>query len=134
MKLYPLEKMLRNLAKAKGSFVMALFDCSREKAAGVAVKGADYEEEDSNKFDEKLKHSNFMFTYSCPPTKAPKTKTTIAKAYMKYLKKSSNKEGFIQLPGPLNFFVGTDGKCNHSIKSSKALLLHWTAQKKKPSK
>ena len=30
-RLYPLEKMLRKLAKANGSFVMALFDCGRER-------------------------------------------------------------------------------------------------------
>ena len=30
-KIYPLEKMLRCLAKAKGSYVVSVFDCCREK-------------------------------------------------------------------------------------------------------
>ena len=32
------------------------------------------------------------------------------------------------MPGSLNFFVGTDGKCNHNIKGKKSLLLSWTAR------
>ena len=30
-KMYPLEKMLRSLAKADGSYVVSIFDCCREK-------------------------------------------------------------------------------------------------------
>ena len=30
-RLYPMEKMLRSLAKADNSYVMALFDCCRER-------------------------------------------------------------------------------------------------------
>ena len=42
----------------------------------------------------------------------------------------SAKEGLIVLPGPLNFFVGTDGKCEHNIKVNNSLLLQWTKDKK----
>ena len=31
MRLYPIEKMLRSLAKGDGSYVVALFDCCRER-------------------------------------------------------------------------------------------------------
>ena len=44
---------------------------------------------------------------------------------MKYLKKSSKPEGYISLPGPLNFFIGTDGKCEHSVKVNGPILLQW---------
>ena len=29
------------------------------------------------------------------------------------------------LPGGLNFFQNTDGKCEHSLKVSKPLILEW---------
>ena len=32
---YPLEKMLRSMAKIKGSYVVSVFDCCREKKAVV---------------------------------------------------------------------------------------------------
>ena len=68
---------------------------------------------------------NFVITYGCPPTEGVPAKSTIAHAYIKYLKKAADPQGNIALPGPLNFFVGEDGKCEHSIKVRKPLLLKW---------
>ena len=68
---------------------------------------------------------NFVITYGCPPTEGVPAKSTIAHAYLKYLKKAADSQGNIALPGPLNFFVGADGKCEHSIKVRKPLLLKW---------
>ena len=56
-------------------------------------------------------------------------KSTIAHAYIKYLKKQAkSNDGYITLPGPLNFFVGTDGKCEHAVKVTSPLLLQWTKE------
>ena len=38
-KLYPLEKMVRSIAKAEGSYVIALFDCSRERIDEAGLPG-----------------------------------------------------------------------------------------------
>ena len=123
---YPLEKMLRSLAKADGSYVVALFDCCRERFVAGATRGAGSE---ANTFDVCAKaeaDENFVITYGCPPTEGVPAKSTIAAAYIKYLKKAADPQGNIALPGPLNFFVGEDGKCEHSIKVRKAILLKWT--------
>ena len=128
-KLYPIEKMLRSLAKADGSYVIALFDCCRERIIAGATRGVNVEEDDgmaaaSEQIPEN--HENFIITYGCPPTEGVPAKSTIAKTYMQYLKKSSDQNGYIQLPGPLNFFVGSDGKCEHSIKVNQPVLLKYT--------
>ena len=54
-------------------------------------------------------------------------KSTIAKSYFTYLKQAAQAgagNNFI-LPGSLNFFQNTDGKCEHSIKVSRPLKLEW---------
>ena len=38
-RMYPMEKMLRTLAKADGSYVIALFDCCREKLPPTSMRG-----------------------------------------------------------------------------------------------
>ena len=38
-RMYPLEKMLRSLAKADGSYVVSVFDCCREKLVQNATRG-----------------------------------------------------------------------------------------------
>ena len=119
LRLYPIEKMLRSLAKADGSYVIALFDCCRERLVAGATRGTGADEDDGlAAATEALPEyqENFIITFGCPPTEGVPAKSTIAKAYMKYIKKSSDQNGYISLPGPLNFFVGDDGKCEHNIK------------------
>ena len=38
---------------------------------------------------------NFIITYGCPPSEGVPAKSTIAKAYIRYLKQSATQEGFI---------------------------------------
>ena len=58
-------------------------------------------------------------------------KSTIAKTYFRYLRhssqvsKSNQDLKLLELPGCLNFFQNTDGKCEHSIKAALPLLLIW---------
>ena len=70
-------------------------------------------------------HENFIMTYGCPPTEGVPAKSTIAESYMRYLKNSKDQNGHIALPGPLNFFVGADGKCEHNIKVNFPILLKY---------
>ena len=128
-KIYPIEKMLRSLAKAEGSYVVALFDCCRERLAPGASRGAETEQAGMLDVQSNTETTtNFILTYGCPPSEGVPAKSTIAHAYIKYLKKAADPQGRIGLPGPLNFFVGADGKCEHSIKVQQALLLQWTAK------
>ena len=88
-KLYPIEKMLRSLAKADCSYVIALFDCCREKISQEATRGMGAEEDDglaaaAESMSEN--HENFIMTYGCPPTEGVPAKSTIAESYMRYLK------------------------------------------------
>ena len=125
--LYPLEHTIRKLSKVKGSYIMTLFDCCRE------MKKETSESAETNPLFASIagrsSEENFIITYGCPITEGVPSKSQIAKAYIKYLKMSA-KEGLIVLPGPLNFFVGTDGKCEHNIKVNNSLLLQWTKDKK----
>ena len=43
-RLYPIEKMLRSLAKADGSYVIALFDCCRERIMPGTTRGTGADE------------------------------------------------------------------------------------------
>jgi hypothetical protein len=85
--------MLRSLAKADGSYVIALFDCCRERIIAGATRGVNVEDDDglaaaSDQIPDS--HENFIITYGCPPTEGVPAKSTIAKTYMSYLKKSSD--------------------------------------------
>ena len=88
-----MEKMLRSLAKADDSYVIALFDCCRERITSQAQRGLVSDDDDSPYGGAGLvqpeSHENFIITYGCPPTEGVPAKSTIAKAYIKYLKKSS---------------------------------------------
>ena len=44
-KKYPLEKMLRTLAKNEKGYVVSVFDCCREQAPAEIMRGGSYEEE-----------------------------------------------------------------------------------------
>ena len=56
---FPLEQNVRTLSKAEGSYIIALFDCCREK---VKVPKANTSSAQSGT-DE-----NFIMTFGCPPT------------------------------------------------------------------
>ena len=90
-----MEKMLRSLAKADGSYVMALFDCCREKIVSQETRGLGSEEEEAFIMDIPESHENFIITYGCPPSEGVPAKSTIAKAYIKWLKKSASSDGLI---------------------------------------
>lgn len=157
-RMYPLEKMLRCLAKAQGSYVIAVFDCCREdfkryqrpakptrgregqastslaeedEAAGITAELRIIQENCDKKQIEN--HENFIITYGCKPSDGVPAKSTISKNYFRYLHQSasngksqgSDHTKFFVLPGCLNFFQNSDGKCEHSIKVSGSVILEW---------
>ena len=104
---FPLEQQVRTLSKQAGSYVVALFDCCRERVkvpkamSSAAHGGAD---------------ENFIITFGCPPTATVPARSTIARAYFTFLRDAADDEGAILLPGNLNYWNGDDGKCEHSLK------------------
>ena len=102
---------VRSLAKQAGSYVVALFDCCRER---VKVPNP-------TKATETMQEGNLIITFGCPPTASVPARSTIARAYFTFLRDAAEgaeggKQGRILLPGNLNYWNGVDGKCEHSLK------------------
>ena len=133
-KSFPLEKYLRIIGRMDQSYVIGLFDCCREKIAEGDFRGGKKidldslmnELEENDPSSEQTMHTNYLVTFGCPPSKGVPAKSTIAVAYFKFLKKSADDKGRIVLPGPLNFFLGTDGKCETISKVRRPIVLQWT--------
>ena len=108
---------MRTLSKAEGSYIIALFDCCREK---IKVPKANSSSAQSGT-DE-----NFIMTFGCPPTQTVAARSTIAKAYFTFMRDASDDEGILYLPGNLNYWGGDDGKCEHAVKvPGGAIELKW---------
>ena len=114
-RMYPLEKMLRSLAKADGSYVVGVFDCCREKLKQKATRGFNAEAimNEGMLVDEewigqpKGSQENIIITYGCQPSDGVLQKSSLAKTYFRYLRKSAqdyNGGRHLMLPGCLNFF------------------------------
>lgn len=132
--MFPLEKMLRVIAGMKGTYVIALLDCCREKLDSTKWRGT------SNKADlspdlealfaaqdaiQQRHDCNYLVTYGCPPSQGVPAKSTIAVAYFKFLNGQKDSNGAITMPGNISFFQGTDGKCESVPKCSQPIQLHW---------
>jgi len=80
---YPLEKQLRCIAKQKGSYVVGVFDCCREKIPATAMRGSGAgpdDDDDSLEFlaEQNVSHENFIITYGCQPSSGVAIKSTMA--------------------------------------------------------
>ena len=137
-KCYPLERMLRALATAEGSYVCAVFDCCREKMPSSAFRGSGQADGAAELDDDTginllgapaETQENIIMTFGCRPSAGVPAKSTIARTYFRYLRKAAilqNGEFQLQLPGCLNFFQNTDGKCEHAIKTAQPCIVKWT--------
>ena len=71
---------------------------------------------------------NLVITYGCQPSDGVPIKSTLAKSYFRWLRKSAkpfeNKQVFV-IPGCLNSFMNFDGKADHIIKVGKPMMLEW---------
>lgn len=137
-RMYPLEKMLRCVAKADGSYVVAVLDCCREKLPKQETRGFNTQAiandglliSDDQEWIGQPKGSqeNIIITYGCQPSDGVPQKSKLAKSYFRYLRKSAqdyNDVKCLMLPGCLNFFQNKDGRCEHNIKAAKPIMLEW---------
>ena len=76
---YPIEKQCRMLASLRGSYVIAVLDCCREKLP-EATRGTG-EDVNIDEGDEPGRDFNFIVTYGCPPSDGTPAKSTISQAY-----------------------------------------------------
>ena len=111
--MFPIEKMLRVIAGMKGTYVVALLDCCREKIDLTKWRGtsnhADLSPDLESLFAaqdtiQQRHDTNLLITYGCPPSQGVPAKSTIAVAYFKFLNGQKNQKGEITLPGNISFF------------------------------
>ena len=127
---YPLEKILRDIACTDGSYVMALFDCCRERLPQEEMRGRSTYDEDEDILNEPKNEENLIITFGCMPSAGVPAKSTVARAYFRHLRHSARVKdlgvGNLVLPGNLSFFNGTDGRVEHTTRVTAPLLLKWT--------
>ena len=132
---YPLEKILRIIAKMKYAYVFTLLDCCRTLVR-AQNRGPDSctSYDDSDDFDQKLEDlfpkkenqlRNYLVTYGCAPSEGVPAKSTVALSYFKHIKKTMNKNGHVFLPGSVMLFSGADGKAETVAKVSQQCVLSW---------
>ena len=124
-KMYPLERQLRIIAKADGSYVMCMFDCCRDMIKNATKRG-DGDGDDFD-MDEGISHQNFVGTFGCQPSDGVAQKSTIAKGYFRCLRMMAkqNKVGQIKLPEAIQLFKGTDKKCETLCAVEQNIYLEW---------
>ena len=93
-KLYPLEKMMRALAKRDNVYVVGIFDCCREEFSEADFKEATRSGfmrqatgvgEDDLEARQDVKGS-FCLTFGCPPSRGTPQKSTLAVGYFDFLR------------------------------------------------
>ena len=97
--MFPIEKMLRVIAGMKGTYVVSLLDCCREKidltkwrgTANHADLSPDLQALFAAQDSIQQRHdTNLLITYGCPPSMGVPAKSTIAVAYFKFLNGQKN--------------------------------------------
>ena len=98
-KTYPLERMLRGLAMAEGSYVIAVFDCCRERMQALQMRGGNGPEspleieEDDCAYDlngaPAGSQENLIMSFGCKPSAGVPAKSTLARTYFRYIRKSA---------------------------------------------
>ena len=111
---YKIENMLRALSKCDSAYVVGLLDCCREQPKSRGGPGHAGEIEDGE---------NIILAFGCPPSRYTPAESTLAKDFFKFLEDSADMNGYIALPGNLNFFHTEDRKNETLIKVSKPALL-----------
>lgn len=135
-RMYPLERQLRIIAKANGSYVISVFDCCREIIMKNFQRGMQLpnmmDDNDDDDFEmEDISQHNFMVTFGCQPTDGVAQKSTIAKGYFRYLRMMANVSvnadnvGRIKLPKAIQLFKGTDKKCETLCAIEQYIYLDW---------
>ena len=112
--LYPLEKMIRNLAAFPNCFIWGLFDCCREEFKDDIFAEANRAGTENDPYDEEdiaTKMGNWMTTFACPPSKYTPSESTFVAELFDYMQHMANAEdGSIMLPSALTHFFGKSNK------------------------
>jgi len=82
---YPLELNLRSLSTEKGGYVVAIFDCCRERLSN-AMSGSSDPNAEPREIDMD-EYVNYIFWFGCPPNSGVSASSTIAVDFFKQLKK-----------------------------------------------
>ena len=112
--IYPIEQQLRALSKCGAAYIVGLLDCCREKMkinevrGGMGVNSSDIIEEGEN----------IILAFGCPPSRDTTAASTLAEDFFDFLENSADINGYIALPGNLNFFHTRDRKNETLIKVS----------------
>ena len=122
--LYPLENQLRNLAKGASTYVIGLFDCCREKQKFRGSPSVDLAADDDE---------NLILAFGCPPSRYTPAQSTLATDFFDFLCNSADANGYVSLPGNLNFFHTQDNKNETLIKVSRAALWQLAAPRTEQS-
>ena len=114
--MYPLENQLRILSKGASAYVIGLLDCCREKILTRGGPG----EYDEVRPDEA---ENLILAFGCAPSRLTAAASTLAKDFFTFLMNDADENGYVALPGNLNFFHTKDRKNETLIKVSQPALL-----------
>ena len=113
---YPLEKMLRSIAKMPESYIVAMFDCCRETSPSARGGGTTNSEE-----------MNLVISFACAPSTGSPMKSNFAVDYFEYLRRKSHPDdGSILLPDVLNYWKGTDGSAETTCVVHRPLRLEYS--------
>ena len=105
---------MRILSKGASAYVIGLFDCCRERLDTRGGPGvptvAEYDE-------------NLILAFGCAPSRLTAAASTLAKDFFKFLVNSADENGYVALPGNMNFFHTRDHNNETLIKVSQPVLL-----------
>ena len=119
---YPLEMNLRSLGTERGGYVMAIFDCCRERLSDAMRGGGDPPEDNLDMdMDD---YVNYIFWFGCPPNSGVSASSTIAVDFFKQLKRVARPhDGSVVLPLDLmTWHPGDDGEMQQKYKHTLELV------------
>ena len=120
--IYPIELQLRALSKCGNAYVVGLLDCCRQKVSmqpSLTRGGA-------GSVEPTEEGENIILAFGCPPSKFVPSASTLAMDFFAFLENSADAEGYIALPGNLNFFHTKDRKNETLVKVCQPALLRLT--------
>ena len=115
---YPIELQLRSLSKCSSAYIVGLMDCCRIK---IKTRGPGGDDDDPVEEGE-----NIILAFGCPPSNETPAASTLAQDFFTFLENSADANGYIALPGNLNFFQTKDRKNETLIKVTQPALLQLT--------
>lgn len=97
---YPLESQLRAISNVENSYIVALFDCCRERISDnlrQVLRNSGAQETP----DEDDGGVNLIISFGCKPSSGVPGKSTIAVNYFEHLQRMAGTDGSVILPNAL---------------------------------